>query len=149
MRGLKIKRGTNMKLNKVVLRIVSISFSVLMFLLVIVGLVNLGQFCYGFGYRVFMEEPVDSVHKKSSTVFVEQGMSEHEIGTILEKEGLIRDKNLFFIQLKLSAYSGKIIPGTYQLDTSMTAREMMKIMSTEPWEDQEETEETEEAEDKA
>ena len=46
-----------MKLNKLVLKFVSISFSILVMLLVVIGLIKLGSFCYDFGYRVFTEGP--------------------------------------------------------------------------------------------
>ena len=49
---------------------------------------------------------------------------------MLEAEGLIRDSKLFFAQLKLSAYSGKLLPGTYTLNTSMTGKEMIAVMGT-------------------
>lgn len=50
--------------------------------------------------------------------------------TALEDKGLVRDHNLFYLQLKLSAYSGHIKPGIYTLNTSMTAKDMMVIMSS-------------------
>ena len=37
-----------MKLNKLVLKFVSISFSILVMLLVVIGLIKLGSFCYDF-----------------------------------------------------------------------------------------------------
>lgn len=59
---------------------------------------------------------------------------------MLEEEGLVEDANLFYAQLKLSAYSGKLKPGVYALNTSMTAREMFVIMAAD-------TDDTESAED--
>lgn len=126
-----------MNLNKVVFKFVSISFSVLVVLLVIVGLVKLGTFCYDFGYRVFTEAPVDKEPGKDVVVQVTADMSETDIGKMLEEKGLIQDGKLFFAQLKLSAYSGKLLPGIYTLNTSMTAKEMMVVMATEPVEDTE------------
>ena len=65
-------------------------------------------------------------------VEITSDMSESDIGNLLEKKGLVRDGKLFLAQLKLSAYTGKIKTGTYTLNTSMTAKEMMVIMSTIP-----------------
>lgn len=48
---------------------------------------------------------------------------------MLEKKGLIRDALLFRIQEMLSAYKDELLPGTYELNTSMTTEEMMEIMS--------------------
>ena len=42
---------------------------------------------------------------------------------------MIDSGKLFFIQLKLSVYADKLNPGTYTLNTSMTAKEMMVVMS--------------------
>ena len=55
-----------MKLNKLVLKFVSISFSILVMLLVVIGLIKLGSFCYDFGYRVFTEGPVEDVYKRQT-----------------------------------------------------------------------------------
>ena len=118
-----------MKWNKVVFKFVSISFSILVALLVVVGLIELGSYCYDFGYRVFTESPVDEAPGRDVTVSVTSDMSEHDIGKMLEEEGLVEDANLFYAQLKLSAYSGKLKPGVYALNTSMTAREMFVIMA--------------------
>lgn len=120
-----------MKLNKVIFKFVSLSFSILVMLLIVVGLVKLGSFCYDFGYRVFTETPVDEVPGKDIVVQVTPDMSENEIGSMLEKDGLIRDGRLFYVQLKLSAYSNQLLPGTYTLNTSMTSKDMIAVMAAE------------------
>lgn len=127
-----------MKLNKVVFKFVSISFSILVALLVVVGLVELGSYCYDFGYRVFTEAPVDAAPGRDVVVSVTSDMSEHDIGEMLKDEGLVRDANLFFAQLKLSAYSGKLKPGVYTLNTSMATRDMLVVMAAETEEGTEE-----------
>lgn len=133
-----------MNLKRVVFKIVSISFSILVTLLVVIGLINLGKYCYNFGYRVFTEKPVASSPGTDIAVTVGSGTSEYELGKQLKRKGLIRDENLFFAQLKLSAYSGRLLPGTYTLNTSMTAKEMMAVMSA-----SEDTEEKEDETEKA
>lgn len=88
-----------MKLNKLVLKFVSISFSILVMLLVVIGLIKLGSFCYDFGYRVFTEGPVEEEPGTDVSVDVTDDLSEYQIGKLLKKEGLIRDANLFYVQL--------------------------------------------------
>ena len=107
-----------MKLNKLVLKFVSISFSILVMLLVVIGLIKLGSFCYDFGYRVFTEGPVEEKPGTDVTVDVTGDLSEYQIGKLLKKEGLIRDANLFYVQLRMSAYHGKLKTGTCTLNTS-------------------------------
>ncbi len=119
-----------MKLNKMIFKFVSLSFSILVLLLVVVGLIELGTFCYNFGYRVFTEEAVAEAPGEDVVVHITADMSEHEIGKLLKEQGLIRDDKLFYAQLKLSAYSDKLLPGIYTLNTSMTGKEMIVVMGT-------------------
>ena len=119
-----------MKLNKIIFKFVSISFSILVMLLVVVGLLKVGSFCYDFGYRVFTETSVDAAPGRDVVVQVTSDMSEREIGNMLEEEGLVRDGTLFYAQLKLSAYSGELMPGIYTLNTSMTGKDMIVVMAT-------------------
>ena len=129
-----------MKLNKLVLKFVSISFSILVMLLVVIGLIKLGSFCYDFGYRVFTEGPVEEEPGTDVSVDVTDDLSEYQIGKLLKKEGLIRDANLFYVQLRMSAYHGKLKAGTYTLNTSMTAEAEESTESTENTENTENTE---------
>ncbi|MBO5373603.1 MAG: endolytic transglycosylase MltG [Lachnospiraceae bacterium] len=127
-----------LSISKVVLKIVGFSFSVLILLFVVYALYRSGQYAYDFGYRVFTETAVDTVEESEDKVVQITGdMGAIEIGNLLEKKGLIRNAELFFVQLKLSAYAKEIKEGTYTLSTSMTAREMMQVMSAEEVEDTE------------
>ena len=61
-------------------------------------------------------------------VQVKEDMSNREIATMLEEKGLVRDSNLFYIQLVMSAYAKKIEPGVYTLNTSMEPKALMAGM---------------------
>jgi len=125
-----------MSKNKVVFRFVSISFSVLVVLIVFIGAFKASTFCYDFGYRIFTEAPVEAEPGSDVVVQIEAGASAFDIGKELEEKGLIRDSALYVAQYYLSAYVDDLLPGTYTLNTSMTAKEMMVVMST-PIEDTE------------
>ena len=118
-------------MNKIVFRFVSISFSVLIFLLIVIGLIKAGTYCYDFGYRIFTEGAVEAAPGRDVVVQITEDMSGLDIGGELEEKGLINDKLLFFVQLKLSAYADDINSGVYKLNTSMEPREMMEAMSLE------------------
>ena len=124
-----------MNLNKVVFRFVSISFSILVILLVLIGFVKIGTYCYDFGYRVFTEPGRDVI------VQISDDMSDMDIAKELKEKGLVENAKLFFVQLKVSAYSGRLHSGVYTLNTSMTARDMMVLMAAEP--EQSSTDDTE------
>lgn len=121
-----------MEVNKVIFKFLSFAFSIMLTLVIIYGTVRVGMTAFDFGYRVFTESPMEETPGTDMIVTIESGMDAKEIGELLKEKKLIRDENLFFFQLNLSAYADEIIPGTYTLNTSLTAKEMMIIMSTEP-----------------
>lgn len=119
-----------MNASKVVMKIVSISFSILVTILIVLCLYQGGRMAYDFGYRVFTEQAVDTEEDaKEKVVQISSDMSARDIGALLEKKGLVRSADLFAVQLKLSSYSKKIKAGVYTLSTSMTAKDMMQVMS--------------------
>lgn len=119
-----------MNAKKVVFKIVNISFSILVVVLVIFLMFRMGTYAYDFGYRVFTEEAMSPKPGKDVVVEVEQNMSSTALAQMLEDKRLVREDKLFLIQLKLSAYSDKIKPGIYTLNTSMTPREMIEEMAS-------------------
>lgn len=84
---------------------------------------------YDFGYRIFEDKPVAEAPGRDVTVSVALGDSVKEIGELLESKGLVKDATIFFFQNLLSSHRNKLAPGTYTLNTSMSAGEMMEIMS--------------------
>ena len=129
-----------MSASKIVMRLVSISFTVLLFVIAVYGLYELGLKSYNYGYRIFAEPPMSVGEGKDRLVQVKDSMSEMEIAEMLEEKGLIRDRFLFVLQLKVSGYSGKLKAGPYTLNTSMTAEEMLQVMSQEDLTDTEQEE---------
>ena len=116
--------------NKVVFRFVSISFTVLILLVIFIGVFKASTFCYDFGYRIFTEKPMESGPGRDIVVQIDADDSAFDIGKMLEQKGLVRDSSLYVAQYYLSAYVNDLLPGTYTLNTSMTTKEMLIVMST-------------------
>lgn len=131
-----------MDFNKSLFGFIRVAFSIMIALLVLFAGIKICSICYDFGYRVFTEPAMTNGDGQDVLVQVEKGISAEELGQLLEDKGLVRDHNLFYLQLKLSAYSGHIKPGIYTLNTSMTAKDMMVIMSSDK-SDEEQTQTTE------
>ena len=93
---------------------------------------------YDFGYRVFADKPVSSSEGRTITVGIAEDASIMDIARMLQERGLIEDEKLFVVQEFLSAYHDEILPGIYDLNTNMTAEQMLEVMST-PAENPEET----------
>ena len=82
--------------NKVVFRFVSVSFSLLILLVVFIGVFKATTYCYDFGYRIFTEKPVSAEPGRDIVVQISASDSAFDIGERLEEKGLIRDS--YFIQ---------------------------------------------------
>lgn len=92
---------------------------------------------YDYGYRVFAEEPMTLGEGRIISIYVKEEDSVKDIGNTLEEKGLIRDANLFIVQELVSEYHGKIQPGIYDLNTSMSTEEMLGIMAADAEEEDE------------
>ncbi len=129
-----------MNIRKIVLKTLSISFTILVLLLAVFALYQIGLHSYQYGYRVFTEPPVSSGRGRDRTVRITKSMSPSDVGQLLENKGLIRDKWLFVLQMRLCEYNSRLLAGRYTLNTSMTAQEMMQVMSGEDIEESAEEE---------
>jgi UPF0755 protein len=128
-----------MEKNKVLFSFIRMGISVIVILLVVYFGVRIASVGYDFGYRVFTETAVDEAPGKDALIQVKEDMSEYEIAQQLEESGMVRDAKLFYLQWKLSVYSGKAAPGVYTVNSSMTPQEIMAVISP----DEDETETTE------
>lgn len=89
-----------MNLNKVVFRFVSISFSILVILLVLIGFVKIGTYCYDFGYRVFTEAPVDAEPGRDVVVQISDDMSDMDIAKELKEKRSCGECKALFCTVK-------------------------------------------------
>ncbi len=97
---------------------------------IIVVTLRFAQQAYDFGYRLFSEAPPSDPPGVEIEVTIPIGASSRDIGRILEERGVIRDANIFFLQELMSDYRGKLTPGTYTLNNSWTADQIMAAMSS-------------------
>ena len=118
-----------MNSKEVVISVFSTVFKIVLAIIIVMLVYKWSITAYEYGQRVFNEPPMSVGSGRTATVVVSEGDTAKEIGAKLEKSGLIRDAALFRIQEMLSAYKDELMPGTYELNTSMTTEEMMEIMS--------------------
>ena len=94
-----------------------------------VVVMNVGKKAYDFGFRIFTEGPVAEAPGRDIIMSVDSGEGLTDVSKKLEEKGVTSDWMLFFIQAKLSEYKGKIEPGTYTLNNSLTTDELMAILT--------------------
>ncbi len=105
------------------------ALSVLIYILLIVFFIFIGRTAYVYGYDVFNEQSAESAPGRDVTVTIPEHASVDEISAILKDKGVIRNKSLFKVQERLSAYHGKMKGGTYKVNTSQKPTEIMAILS--------------------
>ncbi len=122
-----------MEARKLAGTILSVSCRTLLFVLVIFLLFFVVRTLYGFGQKIFREEAMTTTEYAITKEFtVKDGESVMDVADSLEDEGLIEDSKLFFIQVFLSDYYKKFVPGTYSLSTDMKPTDIMITISPEP-----------------
>lgn len=89
----------------------------------------LGRSAYQFGYDVFNQQAMSPGNGQEVTIVVEEGASVYKVAKTLEKKSLVEDALVFYVQEKLSNYSGQIKPGTYLLSTAYTPVRIMGILA--------------------
>ena len=121
-----------MDVKQLVVSIIETVIKIVVAVFVIMFVYDTAVTAYDYGYRVFAEEPMTVGEGRTISIYVREEDSVKDVGKTLENKGLIRDANLFVVQELLSEYHGKILPGIYDLNTSMSTEEMLGIMATEP-----------------
>jgi len=127
LRGMKY-----MNSKEIVGSVFGMAFKIIAAVLIVMFVYKYAGVAYEYGYRLFGEQPITSGEGRTVTVTIPEDADAKKVGEILETKGLIRDSQLFVLQELLSDYHGKILAGEFELNTSMTAEQMIAVLSTEP-----------------
>ena len=95
-------------------------------LLILLALIGVGGF-YGYRYAESALQPVDPSSKQYVKVQIPEGANSQEIGSILEKSGLIKHGLLFTAYVKYKNYSD-LKSGYYNLQKSMSTEDLIKAL---------------------
>lgn len=120
-----------MNSKEIVGSVFGMAFKIIATVLIIMFVYKYAVLAYDYGYRLFGEKPITSGEGRTVTVTIPEGADAKKIGEILEMKGLIRDADLFVLQERFSDYHDEVMAGDFELNTSMTAEEMLAVMSTE------------------
>lgn len=119
---------TTKDINRVTGTIIGISFRLIIYAVAILLLYEGATKGYEFGHEIFYASSMEEAPGRDMEITLEPGASVSEVGKKLEKQGLISNQYSFIIQAMVYEY--EIQPGTYTLNTSMTSREILDMVST-------------------
>jgi len=118
-----------MKVGEIIGSVVETILKIALFVFLGTCIYKAALMSYDYGYRVFTEDPVSVGEGRIISVEIKENMSAMDIGEMLQEKGLIRDAKIFYLQERLSSYHGDEVPGIYDLNTAMTAEEMLAVIS--------------------
>ena len=95
-------------------------------LLILLALLGVGGF-YGYRYAESALQPIDPSSKQYVKVQIPEGANSQQIGSILEKSGLVKHGLLFTAYVKYKNYSD-LKSGYYNLQKSMSTEDLIKAL---------------------
>lgn len=113
---------------KVISTILKILLNVLFYSIVIILLIKISGMAHDFGYQVFGKVTASESPGRDTTIQIKKGESTMNIAGKLELYGVIVNKYSFFLKAKLKKHN--LMPGTYELNTSMTYDEIFDVLTT-------------------
>ena len=130
------KTGTSTRdINRVTKAIITISWKLILLALVILLVYESVSRGYQFGYGLFHNTAVDEAPGVDLRVTIGEDESLMNLAVAMEQSGLAKDRFSFIIQCifyeygyKLMGYGNPIRPGTYLLNTSMSAKEIITTL---------------------
>lgn len=118
------------EINAITGTIIGISGKLIIYALVILLLVEGMTRGYAFGHEVFYGTPMEPQPGVHYSLTIPEGQSRSETARLLKDAGLIR--NEYAVQIQMWFYDYEVYPGTYDLSTSMTPKEILQILNVKP-----------------
>lgn len=125
------------EINKITKTIIGISGKLILYALVILLLVEGMTRGYAFGYSIFYATPMEAAPGRDFRVTVPEDQDPRETIATLKDMGLIA--NELAVQIQMWFYDYDIYPGTYELNTSMTSKEILQLLNEKPAASEEES----------
>lgn len=127
-----------MNAQKAIVAVILFLFRTLVVILVILGIIRLGEYAYAYGYSIVSNAAMEPEPGRDIGIVLTDDMDTKEVAALLKRRGLIEDETIFRIQLIINKHEEDLKPGNYVLNTSMTPKEMMQVLSGEAQEEEEE-----------
>lgn len=118
-----------MQTRRILRAILMFLIKLLLAVVVVVVIYHLGVYAYHFGHSIYDNKSVAEAPGWDVAIVLPEGCTVRETADILEARGLIRDADVFCIQERLSKYHGGVLAGSYVLNTSMNAQEILAVLT--------------------
>ena len=118
-----------MTTQKAVLRAATILFRVVLTVVIVLGIIYMGQTTYRFTHAVFGDAAIEETPGRAVKIQIKEEISAKKLAQVLEENGLVENALVFQLQMKLEDFEGTVQPGSYELNTTMSPSSMLKVLS--------------------
>ena len=118
-----------METRNVVKTVITISYKMIIFALVVILIYYAGGAAFRFGVSVFNESSMSDPSMARTKTVIPDNPSIEDVAQALDKAELIDGTLLFRIQAALSNYSKYFVGGTFELNTGMKPTEIMAAIT--------------------
>lgn len=118
------------EINKITGTIIGISGKLIVYAVVVLLLFEGVTRGYAFGHDIFYATAMERAPGTPKTVTIPRGYTSADAAEVLHDAGLI--DNVLAFQIQKLFYDYDIHPGTYELNTSMTSKEILQELNAEP-----------------
>lgn len=126
------------EINRITTTIIRISIKLMVAALLILLLYEAVAKGFAFGYEIFYAQAAEASPGRTVTITVKEGETVEEAAKELSAKGLIDNRFAFLFQSRFYDY-GTIYPGVYELNTSMTSKEILQELNEKPQEEDDKT----------
>ncbi len=107
----------------------TLCLNILFYAAVVLLVVRAAKFSWDFAYEVFGSAPIEEGNTEEETLTISKGMGPSAVGSILKDMGYVKHVKAFEWRLRISGLSGKIAPGTYQINKSMSLEDITALIT--------------------
>lgn len=100
------------------------------YILVIFLFIKAAALAYDFSYEVFGNPAVSKYNQETVRIEIPEGTTVKDAAKILKDNDLIKYEMAFVMRMKLAKLSENIQAGTYDMSQTMTADEIMTMLTT-------------------
>ena len=118
------------EINAITGTIIGVSGKLIVYALVILLLVEGMTRGYAFGHEVFYATAIDPEPGVRYALTIPEGQDAAETARVLKDVGLIR--NEYAVRIQMWFYDYEVYPGTYELSTAMTSKEILQQLNVKP-----------------
>ena len=123
-------------INKITGTIIGVSGKLILYALILLLLAEGIVRGYSFGHAIFYQTAMEPAPGSNRVLTVMAEDSGSDVAAALKDLGLIDNELAARFQMKFYEY--ETVPGTYTLNTSMTSKEILRLLSEGPEEEKEE-----------